>query len=399
MAAKRERTQGGADYKVSAAGNTSRRWSTWRAKAAVTVLAIALFSFGPVSFGSAAQDGFRDGFRISSWNLLHAGWDNERNWDAMAAVAAQFDLLAVQEVMTPNALAHMARRLEHITGVPWRYMASEAEGRTQYQEHYGFLWRVDKAAYEGGALSYIDDRDMFAREPFSAAFRRLDNGRILAVATVHIRFGDGKADRRPEIQALGRYWLWFYDTYSQAHRHILTGDMNMPPDDAGWASMRQHAKGLIQNGRTTLSTTPGVYASLYDQVFVGRKPPLPHYTAGVFVYPAAYAWGWGVREHISDHLPVYLVLGAEQFRLRPMSASLLASIRQQLGGDVAITPRCVQINTADIKQLDRLPHVGPDRARAIIAGRPWASVQGLVAIDGLGRARVGDIASSGLLCP
>src|SRR5690625_1173634 len=79
--------------------------------------------------------------RIGSWNLLHAGWDNQKNWSAMAAVAAQFDLLAVQEVMTPAALGRLDRALESYTGVEWAYLASEAEGRTRYQEHYGFVWR------------------------------------------------------------------------------------------------------------------------------------------------------------------------------------------------------------------------------------------------------------------
>src|SRR5699024_4775314 len=216
------------------------------------------------------------------------GWVNQKNWSAMAAVAAQFDLLAVQEVMTPAALGRLDRALESYTGVEWAYLASEAEGRTRYQEHYGFVWRTGKLTYAGNVVSYLDDKDLFAREPFSAAFRRSDNGQVLALATVHIRFGDSKADRRPEIRALGRYWHWFSGVYRNADFYVMTGDMNMAPDDPAWGVLDKSARLLIGTGRSTLSTTPGEYASLYDQIVVADDQAMPaQYVAGVFEYPAA----------------------------------------------------------------------------------------------------------------
>jgi len=118
----------------------------------------------------------------------------------------------------------------------------------------------------------------------------------------------------------------------------------------------------------------------------------------VFEYPAAYGWGWGVREHVSDHLPVYLVLGAGQFSLRPAEPDGLALLGKQLGGEVKVKPKCIELNSASAAQLDRLPHIGPARAEDIVAGRPWQSISGLEKLSGLGEARVSDIAQSGLLC-
>lgn len=51
----------------------------------------------------------------------------------------------------------------------------------------------------------------------------------------------------------------------------------------------------------------------------------------------------------------------------------------------------VDINTASAEALQRLPHIGPERAEAIIAGRPWASVAELHAVDGIGSGRLADI--------
>ena len=42
------------------------------------------------------------------------------------------------------------------------------------------------------------------------------------------------------------------------------------------------------------------------------------------------------------------------------------------------------INTADQKALEKLPGIGPAKAKAIIAGRPYKSKEDLKKIDGIG---------------
>lgn len=354
-------------------------------RAGLVAGAVLLLVFSSAALGTT---------RIGSFNLLHYGWNNHKNVPAVAAVAAQFDLIAIQELMKPEALAGLEKALEQRTGVAWEHMASGAKGRSTYREHYGFIWRTDKVAYTGRAVSYIDDRDLFAREPFSAVFKRLDTGDTIALATVHIMFGDSKADRRPEIVALSRYWAWLSEVYPDADLQVLTGDMNMPPTDKGWQALDKHARLLITRGKSTLSTTPGQYASLYDQIVVPDAWQGEAHTAGIFVYPRAYGWGWAVRDQISDHLPVYLVLGNDTFTLRDYGdvSGLMVAAKQPAA------PTCIGLNVATAKRLAELPHVGAARAKAIIAGRPWQSIKALVSIKGLSKNRVGNIATSGLLC-
>lgn len=59
---------------------------------------------------------------------------------------------------------------------------------------------------------------------------------------------------------------------------------------------------------------------------------------------------------------------------------------------------CVDLNHASADQLTRIIHIGPARARAIINGRPWASINALQRIRGLGPARLRDIREQGLAC-
>jgi competence protein ComEA len=45
----------------------------------------------------------------------------------------------------------------------------------------------------------------------------------------------------------------------------------------------------------------------------------------------------------------------------------------------------VDINTATVEELDRLPGVGPSIARKIIDGRPYTKIEDLLRVDGIGQ--------------
>ena len=61
-------------------------------------------------------------------------------------------------------------------------------------------------------------------------------------------------------------------------------------------------------------------------------------------------------------------------------------------------PACIDLNAASREALQELPHIGPQRARAIEAGRPWEGAEGLDRLDGIGPAREADIRDSGMVC-
>lgn len=353
---------------------------------ALTLVGLSLLVLSTTAFAE---------LRIASWNVLHLGWHNSKDFETMAAVAEQFDFLAVQELMEPAALTRLRDTLERRTGVAWRQLSSDAVGRRRYKEHYGFLWRTDKVAYVDGAVSYLDPGDMFAREPFSARFKRLDTGEMFAVGTVHIRFGKSRRDRTPEIRALADYWRWLAEIYDGTALRLMMGDFNTQPGDPAWLALDETARGLITRGGSTLSSVPNQYASIYDNIFIPDDYKLGTASAGVFTYPQIYHLNWSmVRKHVSDHVPVYLVLGARELVLRDRNGS------QSLNKAIAsAAPNCIDLNRASAGQLAKLVHVGPVRAKAIIRGRPWHSVEELDRVKGLGKASVGDIAASGQVCP
>ena len=63
-----------------------------------------------------------------------------------------------------------------------------------------------------------------------------------------------------------------------------------------------------------------------------------------------------------------------------------------------VRAQCVNINTASLNDLQRIIHIGPERATEIIRLRPFHSVEDLARVNGIGPARLADIKAQGLAC-
>lgn len=328
---------------------------------------------------------------IGSWNLKHLGWDNGKSIEGVATIAQGADLWALQEVMDGEAVAQLERQLEKQTGELWSSMTSHEVGRSTYQESYTYLWRDAAVEYTQGAVVYLDPGDKFAREPFLAEFRDIESGEEVALATVHILYGDSRADRTPEIRELAVIWEWMTEVYPGTPR-IIAGDYNLEPREAAWQPLRDAgAEPAITSGATTLSKADGQYANLYDNLWFDQSV-LDVTARGVVRFPELLGMGHEeARDVVSDHAPVYITIGDGGARFESMAPS---------GGEVASasTASCIDLNSASASRLDELPNVGPVRAEDIINGRNWGSVGELVEIDGIGPSRVQEIRDSGLLC-
>lgn len=59
---------------------------------------------------------------------------------------------------------------------------------------------------------------------------------------------------------------------------------------------------------------------------------------------------------------------------------------------------CIDINNAPIEELEKIIHIGPERAKEVMEGRPYQSVDDLIKIKGIGKARIADIKEQDLAC-
>lgn len=327
---------------------------------------------------------------IGSWNIKHLGWNNDKSMSEVAHIAKHFDFLALQELMNPSALVELEEAVEAASGEPWSSMASDDLGRSTYKEHYGFLWRESEIKYDSGAVVFLDNSDVFAREPYSAKFLALESGQQFAAATVHVVYGDSVIDRLPEIEALADYWQWLKEVYPGTPR-LLMGDFNLRPSHEGWAELRNlGATPAITEGATTLGTTNGVWSNLYDNIWHSVQAPITD--SGILLFPDLLPGKHtAVRDSVSDHAPVWVAFGDGELELTAFDGSEYDAANN--------TAYCINLNNATADELAELPNVGPVRAERIIALQPWEEVGDLTQISGLGTASVQDIEESGLVCP
>nr|WP_289072761.1 helix-hairpin-helix domain-containing protein [uncultured Halomonas sp.] len=330
---------------------------------------------------------------IGSWNIQNFGWDNQKNLSVVAQITNHFDLLAIQEVMNGQAMETLESEVEALSGESWSWMASHALGRSTYREHYAFLWRDSSVDYLDGAVVYIDDRDVFAREPYSARFRSLRTGTEFALGTVHITYGRNVGDRLPEVEALASYWSWLTEVYSDSPI-ILAGDFNLRPSHQGWSSLLAlGAEPMITEGATTLSSIDGRYANLYDNIWLSEDT-LEISQKGILTFPALFGMTHEqARSVVSDHTPVFIALA--NAILSPATQDTPDGAES--GANVTIS-NCIELNSATAEDLERLPNIGSSRAQQIVNNRPWKEVSDLKNISGIGNSHLSDIKDSKLLC-
>lgn len=242
--------------------------------------------------------------RMGSWNMMRLGDGGEKSYPALALVVSQLDFVAIQEVMNQQGVDSLERAVEQRTGEPWTALCSSPAGSRSYKESYCFLTRDSAVKLEDGAVSFLDRKRVFMREPFSARFRSVSDGATFAAATVHIIYGKGPEDRVVELQELGSYWSWLEQIYP-GEPIMLMGDFNMSPSHPAFAALRSRAVSLVNRGATTLSMSERRFVNLYDLLWTNPKARQSIDGLGVVNFPGMLGWSHAqARQYVSDHAPI-----------------------------------------------------------------------------------------------
>jgi len=101
----------------------------------------------------------------------------------------------------------------------------------------------------------------------------------------------------------------------------------------------------------------------------------------------------GPRTRLQDRM-LEVFADSAGLRLAPAEAEEASAEATDRSSDGA----AIDINSADLATLEAIPHVGRERARAIMARRPLARLDDLTAIDGIGPKRLAAIRASGVVC-
>ncbi len=139
------------------------------------------------------------------------------------------------------------------------------------------------------------------------------------------------------------------------------------------------------------SPTPGPLA--VDVAGAVKSPGVYTLPRGSLVVDAIAAAGGPAAEADLDRVNKAMALqdGTQVFVPRiaqptPILVNPAAPTPVTRAGQVAVTGKLVNINTASLQDLETLPGVGPAIAQKIIDGRPYGALEDLMNVDRIGQA-------------
>jgi endonuclease/exonuclease/phosphatase family metal-dependent hydrolase len=191
---------------------------------------------------------------VATWNIRHFG-EVTRKWLAadgdspkrslahilyIAEIVRRFDVIAIQEVK--RELTGL-RLLMQVLGPDWGFTLTDlTRGDAGNQERIAFIFDLRRVRPSGLAAELVVPienntnltepglKKQFARTPYAVSFE--SQGTEFTLVALHVLWGDGSADRLPEIEEIAlwmAYWAGGGDEFGT--NLMVLGDFNI--DHAG----------------------------------------------------------------------------------------------------------------------------------------------------------------------
>lgn len=244
---------------------------------------------------------------IASFNTLHLGWSRDKDYGRMAEFIEFFDLVALQEVMNEEGLAHLVENLNRKEKGRWKYLISPYPvGSSDYKEYYAFVWDSEnvKLLGEDGYYTGKNSHD-FERPPYAATFKMREFD--LTLVSVHSIFGDSINQRRVEALMMIDVYEYYQSLDEEEKDILIAGDFNLPAYDDAFSEMLSDEDQIYYGIDPTTKTTIGKQglASSYDNIFYPYKYT-SEYTGNSGIIDFTNGEYRKVRKSVSDHLPVFI---------------------------------------------------------------------------------------------
>jgi endonuclease/exonuclease/phosphatase family metal-dependent hydrolase len=249
---------------------------------------------------------------IASWNVENLGANTDVQ--ERAEIIRQFDIVALQEVLSIVGLDKLLACVEAITGDDWDVVTSPKVGEGNAAEFYAFMYRTASVAYieESSGVYQEPMPDDFSREPFFASFRAGEFD--FTLITVHITWGDLASLRTAECRRLQSVWNYVQNMDSEEDDLILLGDFNRDKPTHSAFDL------LLQMGITSILTETGTRTtfgrtatggSWYDHIWIDPQHTGTELTDEIGVgTPRENSYGGGCAsslEGVSDHCTIWAI--------------------------------------------------------------------------------------------
>lgn len=248
---------------------------------------------------------------IASWNVCNLGANT--SVVTRAEVIRNFDIVALQEVKSPEGLGRLLACVETLTGSDWDYVPSLLVGSGKAVEYYAFIYRTDRVAYVSGSSGTYPEAlpTDFSREPFYATFRAGEFD--FTLITVHITWSAFGSQRTAECRRLRSVWDYVQNLDQAEDDLILLGDFNRDrPTHSAFDQLWQVGLTPLLSASGTRTTFGRTLAggSWYDNIWIDPTCTTTSELSGQLGAgtPSLNSYGAGCSEclrGVSDHCPVW----------------------------------------------------------------------------------------------
>lgn len=242
---------------------------------------------------------------IASFNAMRLG-EKEKNYEVMAKVLSNFDLIGIEEVMHEKGLKKLKAHLIKLTGEKWEYIISEnSVGSEGYREYYGYIYRKEKFQ-EVRKLGFYKEKNEneFMREPYGAYFKSGNFDFVYVIS--HSIFGDKETQRLIEASNYVNVYEYFLKK-SEESDIIIAGDFNVPADSPAFRNLSERAgvSYLLSPGENPTTLSDEKLVSSYDNFFINREKTREFLeNSGVYNFVKSNNYAI-IKKYISDHLPIF----------------------------------------------------------------------------------------------
>lgn len=259
-----------------------------------------------LSIASFAQEAY-----IASFNVLKLG-ESPKDFETMAKTIEHFDLVGLEEVITPEGLERLVKSLNKYTNHTWDYHISPFPvGTRKYKEYYAYVWKKDSVTFLSSEGFYPDREKLFIREPYGANFQigKFDFTFVLQ----HAVYGKSETERRAEAFQLVKVYRYFQDRNKKENDILIGGDFNLSAFDEAFSSLYEDKDQIIYGVDPRIKTTIGMkkMANSYDNIFLSKKYT-EEFTGKSGAIDFTNRQYKVMRNKVSDHLPVFIIVNIDR---------------------------------------------------------------------------------------
>ena len=244
---------------------------------------------------------------IASFNILRLG-AAKKDMVQTAKILKGFDIVGLVEVINRNGVEELVDELNKQSDEKWDYHISPfGVGSSKYKEYFAYVYKKDKVKFIKSEGFYKNGKSSLLREPYGATFQ-IGNFDFTFVL-VHTIYGNNESQRKAENYKMVDVYNYFQDRDEKENDILIAGDFNLYALDESFRPLYKHADKITYAIDPAIKTTIGAKgrANSYDNFFFSQKYS-QEFTGSSGALDFSGDNPKLMREIISDHIPVFIVV-------------------------------------------------------------------------------------------